>query len=352
MMVDEADMDITSASSTKGIKRSNSPMESNFGQSNISSPRFKRKPGPIPKDVVVRRPVKPTYSPDCTPPNSPVPWSYSELNCPASPPTPPPPVSSPSLITPVIPQNSTIKNWNNNNGNNVTSLSSTNPISSTYSNNSSNVITNLTVPTIVNNCSVITEQKLVNGDLSYAASLGVFECSGGSDGACNTTVVNHNLIKNNDGKLTNHVDYIIKSNINANELTNSVVCKTELQSTKSDTKPLNTNVDGYLDNKIISAGRLKCFTELNSSTCGTSYSSSYSTSNTNSGNVAGIGVSTQPIANHIEERIINKLGVKEVERQLTIKELEDIRKHNLIVRTEIYKLIRRKGNSEYLFIYL
>lgn len=73
MMVDEADIDMvgaTSSASKSGLKRT---MPASDGGGSLASkpPPNKRKPGPIPKDVVVRRP---SYTPTNTPPSSPVPW--------------------------------------------------------------------------------------------------------------------------------------------------------------------------------------------------------------------------------------------------------------------------------------
>ncbi|XP_076474895.1 integrator complex subunit 6 isoform X2 [Bombus vancouverensis nearcticus] len=73
MMVDEADIDMvgaTSSTSKGGLKRS-LPASDGGGSPASKPPPNKRKPGPIPKDVVVRRP---SYTPTNTPPSSPVPW--------------------------------------------------------------------------------------------------------------------------------------------------------------------------------------------------------------------------------------------------------------------------------------
>lgn len=73
MMVDEADIDMvgaTSSTSKGGLKR-NLPASDGGGSLASKPPSNKRKPGPIPKDVVVRRP---SYTPTNTPPSSPVPW--------------------------------------------------------------------------------------------------------------------------------------------------------------------------------------------------------------------------------------------------------------------------------------
>lgn len=72
-MVDEADIDMvgaTSSTSKGGLKRS-LPASDGGGSLASKPPSNKRKPGPIPKDVVVRRP---SYTPTNTPPSSPVPW--------------------------------------------------------------------------------------------------------------------------------------------------------------------------------------------------------------------------------------------------------------------------------------
>ncbi|XP_014470620.1 PREDICTED: integrator complex subunit 6 isoform X2 [Dinoponera quadriceps] len=73
MMVDEADIDMmnaTSSTSKGGLKRTLSQSDSGSPPSPRPLPN-KRKPGPIPKDVVVRRP---SHSPTNTPPSSPIPW--------------------------------------------------------------------------------------------------------------------------------------------------------------------------------------------------------------------------------------------------------------------------------------
>lgn len=73
MMVDEADIDIvgaTSSTSKGGLKRTLPQSDGGSSPSLRPSPN-KRKPGPIPKDVIVRRP---SYSPTNTPPSSPIPW--------------------------------------------------------------------------------------------------------------------------------------------------------------------------------------------------------------------------------------------------------------------------------------
>lgn len=88
MMVDEADIDIvgsTSSSSTsssgslsaKGaLKRTLTPSDGGSGIGSPRAPPNKRKPGPIPKDVVVRRP---SYSPGSRSPSvSPVPWQAQD----------------------------------------------------------------------------------------------------------------------------------------------------------------------------------------------------------------------------------------------------------------------------------
>ncbi|XP_066603070.1 integrator complex subunit 6 isoform X2 [Prorops nasuta] len=74
MMVDEADIDMvgaTSSTSKGGLKRSIPPSDGGGGPSSLRPPPNKRKPGPIPKDVIVRRP---SYSPVSSPSSSPIPW--------------------------------------------------------------------------------------------------------------------------------------------------------------------------------------------------------------------------------------------------------------------------------------
>ncbi|XP_011135273.1 integrator complex subunit 6-A isoform X2 [Harpegnathos saltator] len=79
MMVDEADIDIvgtTSSTSKSGLNKRTLSQSDSGGP---PSPRLlpnKRKPGPIPKDVIVRRP---SYSPTSTPPSSPIPWMVDTI---------------------------------------------------------------------------------------------------------------------------------------------------------------------------------------------------------------------------------------------------------------------------------
>lgn len=71
--MDEADIDIvgaTSSTSKGGLKRT-LPQPDSGGSSSPRPPPNKRKPGPIPKEITVRRP---SYSPANTPPSSPIPW--------------------------------------------------------------------------------------------------------------------------------------------------------------------------------------------------------------------------------------------------------------------------------------
>lgn len=80
MMVDEADIDMvgsaSSNSKTGSLKRVTPPSDSG-GPPTPRPPPNKRKPGPIPRDVIVRRP---SYSPVNTPPSSPIPWMDETKN--------------------------------------------------------------------------------------------------------------------------------------------------------------------------------------------------------------------------------------------------------------------------------
>lgn len=79
-MVDEADIDMVGSASSNskagGLKRALPPSDSG-GPLAPRPPPNKRKPGPIPKDVIVRRP---SYSPVNTPPSSPIPWMDESKN--------------------------------------------------------------------------------------------------------------------------------------------------------------------------------------------------------------------------------------------------------------------------------
>ena len=76
-MVDEADIDMvgaTSSASKGGIKRISAPSDGG-GSPASRPPPNKRKPGPIPKDVTVKRPSKSAASsPASSPSSSPIPW--------------------------------------------------------------------------------------------------------------------------------------------------------------------------------------------------------------------------------------------------------------------------------------
>jgi integrator complex subunit 6 len=99
MMVDEADIDpVGGGSGTHGSTSGHrSGTKRNASQMDPSSPRLpsKRKPGPIPRHVVVRRPTSPSppssplHSPNSSPSPSPVWFS----------PDPPPPLLTPVTAT-------------------------------------------------------------------------------------------------------------------------------------------------------------------------------------------------------------------------------------------------------------
>lgn len=96
-MVDEADIDLVGGggsgggggSSQRGSKRSASPARSQIVTDSNRGPPNKRKPGPIPKDMIVRRPQSPCPAVSLSPPCSPYP----------SPPSSPSPVFETSVPT-------------------------------------------------------------------------------------------------------------------------------------------------------------------------------------------------------------------------------------------------------------
>ena len=67
MMVDEADIDLIGGSSSSGGISSGRGMKRMLESSGPRPP--KRKPGPLPKDLKIRRP----FTPPSTPPSSPAP---------------------------------------------------------------------------------------------------------------------------------------------------------------------------------------------------------------------------------------------------------------------------------------
>lgn len=243
-MVDEADIDIvgaTSSTSKGGMKRSLPPSDGG-GTPVARPPPNKRKPGPIPKDVIVRRP---SYSPANTPPSSPIPWmdetknqvlSNLELN------------TSPNLI----------------NASHVTST----PCASS-------------------------QEKLVNG-LAEMPTIPIFE-------AIPAEHVNNHM----DGPPT--LTPIIVNNVD---------------SLKSDVKSERIDLVNVESNRL--------------------------PSNDSSENSVKIESAVEErLTNHVEEKREPKI---EKEKVFTKKELEDIRRHNLSVRELVYKEVRRRGTSKFIFI--
>lgn len=165
------------------------------------------------------------------------------------------------------------------------------------------------------NNDAMTEQKLVNGDLLTA---GVFEpvlptnslkSSGNGVGGA---TYSENAFANNV------VNAINKSNCATVGVNNFV---------KTDIKVEPKSFENQKESS--SAVKVKCEVES---------TSGYSN---NSG-----------VTNHVDEkqRDTKLKDIKqEKERPLTAKEQEDIKRHNLNVRMQIFKELRRKGHSEYIF---
>lgn len=267
MMVDEADIDIvgaTSSTSKSGLKRTLPQTDSGIGSPAPRPPSNKRKPGPIPKDMIVRRP---SYSLTNTPPNSPIPWMEDVKSQPATTAATAVIITTATLVAPVI--------------------ESSSPANLTYSSN----VSNSTLP-----CTNTQSEKLVNG-LAEMPTIPVFE----------PIPVEH---------VNNHMD-------TPPTLTPMVINYIN-DATKSEVR--SERADSGIRNEC---GRLSvndCVID-------------------NSVKVADSATNEEKLTNHIEEK--RSVEPKpEKERQLTKKELEDIRRHNLNIRTSVYKEVRRKGKSK------
>ena len=297
MMVDEADIDIlgSASSTTRGLKRSFSLSDvGNLNPNGGPNSSRKRKPGPIPKEVTIKRP---TSSPFNTPPSSPIPWS-EEIKYPASPPMPPPPLSS------------SIKA----NGNSTVPMSA------------------VTTPSALVNSASIPEQKLVNGDISIGS--GVYDVDISSDDDIIAADLPNNIEAVASKKCLSSSESSSLSNyISTNS---SVPNKTEIKIESKETSSTEI-ADGNCEN---SATKVKCTSAENSSS-GCSSSSSGSSSSSCSSKV--------PKVNHVDEKLIKTEPYNlrlEKEKSPSAKELEDIRKHNLHVRNEVNKEVRRTRTSE------
>ncbi|XP_011505090.1 PREDICTED: integrator complex subunit 6-B [Ceratosolen solmsi marchali] len=336
MMVDEADIDIVGATSSasKGLKRSLAVAEAgNLGPGgglNSSRPPSKRKPGPIPKDVTVRRP---SYSPPNTPPGSPIPWS-DDIKGPTSPPLPPPPCPSilnsvsrnltPSLnstptTTTTVPAAATALTPTTKMMSMTTSTNVVTAVTLSITTSSTSNSCGIASSMLMNSASTIapTEQKLVNGDILTA---GVFDPiipivetvnnnSNNNGGVGGSGAANHSC----EATVTNNIDATMRNSAN----TSCGVIKTEIKNEPRVMSPSFT--DGQHENN--SVGQIKC-TETE-----------------------GCNSAAPPTMNHVDERQIKVEPKVEKEKPLTKKDLEEIRKHNLEVRNSIYKEIRRKGTN-------
>ncbi|XP_058808223.1 integrator complex subunit 6 [Phymastichus coffea] len=288
MMVDEADIDMVGATSSasKGLKRSIAVVDSGVGNLNSSRPPSKRKPGPIPKDVIIRRP---TYSPPNTPPNtppaSPIPWSED-------------------VKSPLSPSMTVFKS--------ELKAESATPV----------------------------QAKLVNGDVTMMeeeqkqqkqqhhqqhASNGVSEMTTAKATTNSSSAISASAIA--------RTEQTAKSN----------------QPTKAPAEPLPLPAQQPSTTTLASnnsAVKLKC-SELQqlpeSSACVSPGSSRCATPQPQA---------QQPIGNHAaeKEKLEAKTDLALPDKPLTHKELEDVKRHNLPIRNELYKEIRRKNTSFGIFL--
>lgn len=256
MMVDEADIDIvgaTSSTSKTGLKRPLSPADSGGPPSPRPLPN-KRKPGPIPKDVIVRRP---SYSPANTPPSSPIPWMEDTKGT----------AAATAIMT--------------------TSTSATDPGSSPSLTCTAANVTSSHVPPCAN---AQPPEKLVNG-LAEMPTIPVFEPTEHVNNHMDTPPVLTPIINN------------------VNDVPKSDVKHERTDGTKGECGRLLPGNDCVMDNNV---------------------------------RVGDSAPAEERLTNHVEEK-----PRLERERKLTKKELEDIRQHNLGIRTLVYREVRRKGRGRF-----
>ncbi|XP_012522215.2 integrator complex subunit 6 isoform X2 [Monomorium pharaonis] len=260
MMVDEADIDMvgaTSSTSKGGLKRT-LPQSDSVGSSSPRPPPNKRKPGPIPKDVIVRRP---SYSPTNTPPSSPIPWVIEETKSQVTGTTAAATAAATTITPTPIADMSTPP---------VLCLSN---------------VSHVSLP-----CSSVSE-KLVNG-LAEMPIIPVFEPIPVEH------VNNHMDTPPVLTPIINNVDAISKSDVKSERTDNA-------RNECSRLPPINDCIE-------------------------------------NNVRVVDNSATEEKLTNHVEEKREPKT---EKERKLTKKELEDIRRHNLSIRTLVYKEVRRRGKN-------
>ncbi|KAJ8684130.1 hypothetical protein QAD02_019922 [Eretmocerus hayati] len=319
MMVDEADIDMMGATSTsKGLKRSLAMADtgSMSPSLNPSRPPSKRKPGPIPRDITVRRP---SMSPPNTPPASPIPWS-DDIKCPTSPPTPPPPAYV---------SNDTIKTSNGNSaamspkpGLTAMGISSMTPGDSGLDGG----VTKFTSSSSLG----ATNLKLMNGDIvpgafdpPYQSEQKSLYCkSEGTDSGKSVAYRNSETVSMNnfDPVMKNSASYSTSSGISYSTSSTSSTSSVGYSRTSIKNEPkasTSTTFDSQYGN--ISAGKTKCI-KSESSTCSSA---------------------TPSTSNHVDEKSVKV--EKKPRRPLSRHEYETIRTHNLNVRNVVYQEIRKQG---------
>ena len=315
MMVDEADIDMvgstTSSStssagglSTKGIKRTLASIDG-CGLGAPRAPPNKRKPGPIPKDVVIRRPSystgnrtpsstpssspissptsSPISSPMSSPLSSPVPWEYEPKS----------PCGSGGIIDGNVPSYST---------------------SLTVTCNTPNSIA--TSPTLLN--------KLVNG-LAEIPAIPVFEPIP--------------VETNETATVVGTADAAVSPSLPETSPTQLTPGNTIITNSIGSTAKMTTNVINERKTQIDSAVN----TDLNKININDSANDNDTCVDSDSA---------------LQERLTNHMDVEEqredqTDKIPTKKELEEIRRHNLSIRELVYKEVRRRGTSKssyYLFV--
>ncbi|RWS17476.1 integrator complex subunit 6-like protein [Dinothrombium tinctorium] len=109
MMVDEADIDLVGGGQSSPLRSPKRP--ATMDQIFPPGSKFKRRPGPLPKDFTIQRPYSPTHSPFSSPIHSPQALE-DQIPSPFKSPEPSSSISSPEVINQIINEESSVNNHN------------------------------------------------------------------------------------------------------------------------------------------------------------------------------------------------------------------------------------------------
>ncbi|KAF7997424.1 hypothetical protein HCN44_005995 [Aphidius gifuensis] len=391
MMVDEADMDIvgspsssnsnnnnnnnnnlninnTNAGSTSVIN-SNNQMVNNLGQNSIpissvltsnipnknslkrpldnignNSPLLtrsipnKRKPGPIPKEVVIRRPlynnnVKPLTLLNLS--TSPVPWNQADTPAPKSPTLPPPEInaftisSSPPMSSVTIPSPEPI----------------TIPVASSLAPLSSSTTSSPLLPAPISPLPLSTlPSSLLPSLTPPPLSLPVATTT------AITTTITITTTTATTSRPVSPAILIDTDNISTNSFTNSSITIDKLTNGLSDTGMSSTTAYEPLPVEINdNHNDLPIIPRVAVNNISSSLPKNDCQINDNINNIVqDVCMKNQNNVN-VEEKNDNKMSNhvehKKVDQVFSKKELEEVRKHNLSIRELVHKEVRRKGTN-------